>query len=113
MQLQSSEIEHGIRLIKLRGMLDIMGVGLIERELSDLSIGEKRLIILDLSGVTFIASIGIRLIIMTAKSVVRQDGQLVLLNPIASVKHILELTGITPGIPLYEDLEEAKLALSS
>jgi len=113
MELQYSELDNGIRLIKLYGVLDLLGVGLVERKLAEHSAGAQPWIILDLSGVTFIASIGIRLIVITAKSVSGHGGKLVLLNPIPGVKDILELTGITQEIPVYMNPDEAKSALKT
>ena len=111
MQMQYSELEGEIRLITLYGVLDVTGVERIERKLREFSAGEEAAIILDLSEVPFITSIGIRLLIATAKSVVSNGGRLVLHNPTPGVYEILDMTGIAQVIPIYADLEEAKLDL--
>jgi anti-anti-sigma regulatory factor len=60
MELQYSELENDIRLIKLNGDLDIMGVGMIETQFTGYCAGEKPRVLVDLSDVPFLASISIR-----------------------------------------------------
>jgi len=61
--------------------------------------------------VDFLASIGIRLITLTAKSVASRGGKMVLLNPIPEVQNVLEITGIPSMIPVYSYLESAETIL--
>lgn len=108
MELHYSEIESDIKLIKLIGRLDITGVSEIETEFSAYSSGERPRLIVDLSEVNFLASIGIRLLTLNAKSIVTRGGRMVLLNPSSEIKEVLEITGIPAIIPIYEGLESAK-----
>ena len=111
MELQYSELEKDIRLIKLSGRLDIIGTGEIETKFAGYSAGEKVRIVVDLSEVDFLASIGIRLLTLTAKSIARRGGKMVLLNPISEVQNVLEITGIPAIIPIYSYLESAETVL--
>ena len=111
MELQYSEVENNIRLIKLIGRLDISGVGAIENQFSDHSSGEHPRVIVDLSEVEFLASIGIRLLTLNAKSIASRGGQMVLLHPRADIKDVLEITGIPAIIPVYDDLKSAQAGL--
>src|SRR5687768_15890948 len=60
MELQYSERDNHIRLIKLTGRLDIDGKAEIETKFAGYCSGEKARVVVDLSGVDFLASIGIR-----------------------------------------------------
>ena len=111
MELQYSELENGIRMIKLIGELDIVGVGEIETKFAGYSAGDGVRVIVDLTDVDFLASIGIRLLTLTAKSVVSRGGKMVLLNPTPDVQHVLEITGIPAVIPVYSYLESAETIL--
>ncbi len=113
MQFRYRELEDGIKLIGLDGMLDMTGVTRVERKLAEHVAGQDARVILDLSEVTFLASIGIRLIVNTAKSVASRGGRLVLLNPIQGVEEILEVTGVAEVIPVCAKLEEARLVFTS
>jgi anti-sigma B factor antagonist len=111
MELQYSELENGIRLIKLNGEVDIVGTGQIETKFAGYCAGDKVRVIVDLSEVDFLASIGVRLLTLTAKSIASRGGKMVLLNPIPDVQHVLEITGIPAIIPIYSHLESAETIL--
>jgi anti-sigma B factor antagonist len=113
MELQYSELENSIRLIKLIGTMDIIGVGRIETPFSAHCSGEKPRVLVDLSDVEFLASIGIRLLMLSAKSIISRGGRMVLLSPTPEVKSVLEITGIPAIIPIYEGLESAQTILLS
>ncbi len=111
MELQYSEMEDEIRLIKLIGRLDISGVSEIENEFSERRAGEGPRVIVDLSEVDFLASIGIRLLTLQAKSIGGRGGRMVLLRPRPDVRAILDITGIPAIVPIHESLESARAAL--
>ena len=111
MELQYSELENNIRLIKLSGRLDIIGTGEIETKFMGYNAGDRVRVIVDLSEVDFLASIGIRLLVLTAKSVTSRGGKMVLLTPITEVQDVLEITGIPAIIPIYSYLESAETVL--
>jgi anti-sigma B factor antagonist len=107
MRIQYSELANSIRLIKLSGALDIHGVRDVEVDFVRLCMGENICILVDLSKVNYISSIGIPLLINSAKSITRQGGKMALLSPQKSVEDILELTGIPLMIPIYQNLNVA------
>jgi len=111
MELQYSELDNNISMIKLIGKMDIIGVGEIETSFADYCAGDGIRMLVDLSEVEFLASIGIRLLTLTAKSVASRGGKMALVNPIPNVEQVLDVTGIPAIIPVYPDLESAKIAL--
>jgi anti-sigma B factor antagonist len=111
MELQVSELDNGISLIKLIGRLDIIGVGEIETKFAGYCAGNNARVIVDMSGVDFLASIGIRLLTINAKSLASRKGKMVILNPMAEVQNVLEITGIPSIIPTYSQLESAEAVL--
>lgn len=111
MDIQYSELDNGIRQIKLIGTLDVLGVGAVETKFAGYCAGEKPRVLVDLSGVDFMASIGIRLLTINAKSIGSRGGQMVLLGPIPEVRQVLEVTGIPSIIPMYDGFEAAETIL--
>ena len=107
MRLQHGELDGSIRLIKLSGALDINGVGDVEMEFVRLCTGDNVCVLVDLSKVNYISSIGIPLLINSAKSLTRQGGKMSLVNPQKSVENVLELTGIPLIIPIYQNMNAA------
>lgn len=113
MKLQYSELDGGIRLIKLSGALDMNGTYSVEIEFVRQCAGDNVRVIVDLSRVNYISSIGIPMLINTAKSVSGRGGKMVLLNPQRNVAEVLEITGIPQIIPIYTDLESATAAVTA
>jgi anti-anti-sigma factor len=111
MELQYSELNNNIRLLKLKGKFDIVGTGLIENKFAGYCGGENVRVVVDLSDVDFLASIGIRLLTLTAKSMASRGGKMVLLNPNPDVHHVLDVTGIPAIIPVYSQFESAEAVL--
>ena len=111
MELRYSELDNGIRLIKLIGTLDIIGTGEIETKFAGYCAGDKVRVVVDLSQVDFLSSIGIRLLMLTAKSVTSRGGKIVILRPIPEVLSVLEIAGIPAIIPIYSHLESAETVL--
>lgn len=111
MKLHVSELEHGIRLIVLDGKMDSSGVYAIEMDFAHHCGGNDRRILVDLSAVSYISSIGIPLLVNTAKGVVGRGGRIVLLRPQKNVMDVLELVGVTHIIPVHFDLAAARSSL--
>ena len=108
MELQYRELDNNIRLIKLIGKLDITGTTEIDTQFATYCAGDNARVVIDLSEVEFLASIGIRLLTLTAKSVMSRGGKIVLLNPSPDVHHVLDVTGIPAIIPVHSYLESAE-----
>jgi anti-sigma B factor antagonist len=113
MKLQSSELDGGIRLIKLIGALDMTGTYSVEIAFVRQCDGDNVHVIVDLSKVNYLSSIGIPMLINTAKAVAGRGGKLVLLSPQQNVSDVLDIVGIQQIIPIYIDLEAAKASLNS
>lgn len=113
MKLKYNELDGGIRLIKLIGALDMTGTYSIEVEFVRQCDGDGVRVIVDLSKVNYLSSIGIPMLINTAKSVASRGGKMALLNPQQNVAEVLDIVGIQQIIPVYSDLESAMAWLNS
>lgn len=111
MDLQYGELDNNLRVIELAGKLDIAGVNEISVPFAGYCSGEKPLVLVDLSGVGFMTSVGIQMLIANAKSIASRGGKMVLSNPSPGVKNVLEMTGIPALIPMYESFESAQAVL--
>ncbi len=112
MDLKMTQLDNGLRLITLTGRLDLVGMEQIETEFTAACSGEQLRILVDLSGVDFIASTGFRLLLNTAKAVATHGGKMGFLNPNVSLRDVLEVIGILAIIPVFTDVETAQKALS-
>jgi anti-anti-sigma factor len=110
MEISTERLEGDITCIRLVGRLDIRGTAAIEDRLAALLAGVQGGCILDVARVTFLASIGIRAILINAKALQRRGGRLVILDPIPDVAQVLSITGIDTVIPVCLGMEAARAA---
>ena len=94
MQIQVVDDGGATAKVVLTGKLDIAGAEVIALPLATLS-GSKSGVTIDMSGVTFIASIGIRHLVSANKALIRKGGRLELLNPNNLVTEILDRAGVS------------------
>lgn len=111
MELEIAELPSGVKQLSLYGRLDIQGANAIDNRFAFAVTTSKAPVLVDLSGVEFIASIGIRLLLQNAKSLKSRGGRLALYKPQPLVAEALTTAGIDLLIPVYEDLESANAAL--
>ena len=106
MQITIEDIGVTARVM-LKGRLDAAGVTAVWVPFNALVEAKLRLIV-DLSGVTFLSSNGIRMLTAAAKTLTRRGGRLILLNPNAVVSEVLAITGMSSIIPVARSDREAK-----
>jgi anti-sigma B factor antagonist len=102
MNLEVVELENGITKVILSGRLDIEGALKIDNNFNALA-EKKKKVLVDLSGVTFIASLGIRTLITGAKATANNGGKMVLLNPQPNVEGVLRTSRVDTVIPITHD----------
>jgi anti-anti-sigma factor len=84
---------HAVRLVA-RGELDVyVGPVIIDR-VTQLAEQGVKLIVLDLSGVTFLDSSGLREIIKASNILSSHDGQLLIEGATGATQRVLEITGM-------------------
>ena len=112
MKMAVETLGPGVVKVILDGRLDITGSGIIDLQFSAIA-GSHKSVVVDLSGVSFLASIGIRTLLLGAKAVQRKGGNLVLLNPVDEVERVLDVMGVTELMPIFRDMDAALAAASA
>ena len=107
------EDADGIRTIRLRGRMDLEGAGAIDLKFTSLTATQRASIVVDLSEVVFMASMGLSILVRAARAVRLRQGNMVLLNPTPSVHQVLRSTRIDQILAVYSDIDEARLAAAS
>jgi anti-sigma B factor antagonist len=110
MKIITSEIGSSGARVVLSGRLDIAGAEDVALPLATVA-GAKQGMIVDMSGVSFIASIGIRHLVSAAKAQSRRGGRLVILNPTSIVVEVLTTSGLTTLLPIVRSEAEAASAI--
>ena len=107
--LSYDDVGEDLRRITISGRLDTPGTNSIAAQLVELVGEPKRAVVVDLSSVQYLASIGIGALITSAKSVKRRGGKLALVvHKGSDVMMSLEATGIDQLIPIFRKLSDAE-----
>jgi len=98
--------QNGITKLVLIGSMDIKGALEVDPQFSEIS-KTKNKVIVDLKDVDFLASLGMRTLVSSAKSLMEKGGRLVLVNPQAGVEKAIKSARIDTIIPIASDLNAA------
>ena len=93
--------------IALVGKLDVGGVGEIENKFLGYTAARKKSAVVDISGVNFLGSMGLRIILDAAKTLNREKKRLIILNPQPLVNEVLEASGIGEIVSIQTDTATA------
>jgi anti-sigma B factor antagonist len=102
MRLLQTSLPNDILMVKLSGPLDIAGAGDIDMPFSVIS-GKHNKLVVDLADVSFLASIGIRVLVKAARAIGNRKGRLVVFSPTDEARKVLRSTGIDTIIPVVAD----------
>jgi anti-anti-sigma factor len=96
------ERRNGAVVLVMQGELDLSAKDRYEEELRKLADESFESLVVDLSGLTFIDSTGIKLLLGTLRDS-EQDGLKVsFVKPVGPVKSLLETTGVADQLPLID-----------
>lgn len=110
MELKVIAADDAYTHLALSGKLDILGVGEIENKFIGYTAARKKSAVVDLSGVTFLGSMGLRIFLSVAKPLSLEKKKLILLNPQPLVNEVLEASGIGDVVMITTDSAAALAA---
>lgn len=100
--------EQEVLLARIKGEMDLASADKIRAEVDEcLKEGELRHLVLDLSGVTFIDSSGIGVILGRYRKLAEGGGKLAILKPQPQVRRVLDIAGLSRLTPYYRNEKEA------
>jgi anti-anti-sigma factor len=100
----------GVTIVKLSGRIDVAGAREIDMPMNIVA-GSRRRVVIDLSSVEFLASMGIRSIVIVAKSIASKRGACVMFGPNDDVRGVLVSSAIDTMIPIHDVLDDAVRAV--
>lgn len=97
----------GVTKVSLAGRLDTSSVDRVEIQFTAGVVPKGQHTVIDLSEVSFIASLGIRMLLTVARSLVRKGAKLALFGAAPPVMEIIETTALNEIIPVLATEAEA------
>jgi len=111
MPIDYQDVNEDLRRVSLTGRLDTPGTEEIATKFTALVASAKRRVVIDMTAVTFLSSMGLRSLITGAKAQLQRGGRLVVLvGDNSVVAKTLEATGIDALLPMFTDAGEADKA---
>jgi anti-sigma B factor antagonist len=106
MQISRKE-EKGIHIFSLDGRFDAHSAGDVEKELNlTISKGARKLL-LDMDGVEYISSAGLRVLLAAAKKLKKEEGEIKLCCLKPYVKEVFDIAGFTQIFKICDTTEKA------
>src|SRR5512138_2364612 len=102
-----TERSEGVVLTRLQGRFDAYGAEELGQYLQSASLLEAGSLVLDLSGVEYLSSAGLRLMLATYKKLTRTGGTLALAGLQPYCRKVLEFAGFDRTFPVFETAPEA------
>jgi anti-sigma B factor antagonist len=107
MELTYEDLEDGIRRVNLVGRLDVEGSHEIDLKFTSLTASRQAFVIVDLSLVEFLSSLGLGALVRSAKAQMSRQGKMVLLSPQPHVARVLQTTQVDQIVQVFYDVEKA------
>lgn len=96
-----------VKIVGLQGRLDANSSPLVEKQLQALMDQDQERLVLDLSGLTYISSLGLRIFIAAAKNVQKVNGKLALAGLNEHIYEIFKIAHFTSIFSIYRSRDEA------
>lgn len=112
MECQFSEV-GGVTKAVLEGRMDSSSIGNVETRFIANIVPREQPAVVDMTGVTFIASLGIRMLLGTARALGRNGAKLAMYGAKDEVMEIIETTALSEIIPVVRTEAEALAAVSA
>ena len=107
MEMTDTQIQDGVLRVAISGRMDAEGLqGFDTRFLAAVTAPGMPAVV-DFSGVEFMASMGMRLIIQAAKALIAKGARMIILRPRPMVSEVLHISGLKDLTPVVQDDDEA------
>ena len=99
--------QGNITILQALGRLDSTSAPEMDRCLNTLIGGGARQVVLDLAGLEYVSSAGLRTFLSAAKRMKQAQGKLALANLSAQVQQIFDIAGFESILPVFKTINEA------
>jgi anti-anti-sigma factor len=113
MKMIEDSLGGDVLRVALEGRLDVDGAEGIGARFAAAMSAHAGPLAVDLSQVSFIASVGIRMILTAARERSQRGGRTVLVGPPGMGTQVLRIAGVDLVVPLVADLDSARASLDA
>jgi stage II sporulation protein AA (anti-sigma F factor antagonist) len=109
----TDEKRAGVVIVAPAGRLDVNTSAELEKRLLDKVVAGETRFVVDLVGVEYISSPGLRVLLLLAKKLKERSGHLVLSSLGPAVRQVFELAGLLPVFAVEASREQAVARIAS
>ena len=109
MEIHTREVRD-LMIVDMAGRLDSQTAGPASADLNRIAQGAHKKVLLNVGGLAYISSAGLRAILVAAKLVDVNGGVMKICQANASVKKVMEVSGMSSLLHLYDTEAEAAAA---
>jgi len=103
----TSETQDGVLVVTISGRLDAPASSQVKGKLEEIVSEDVTKVVIDLGGMTYIGSAGLREFFLTGKNLARKNGAMILCDLQPSVQRIFDISGLPTSYPIVSTREEA------
>jgi len=99
--------QGNVTILQMQGKLDAMSSPELDKRLASLVESGTRQIAVNLVGLDYVSSAGLRVFLSATKRLKQAQGKLALCNPSVQVQQIFDIAGFASILPIFKTLKEA------
>jgi stage II sporulation protein AA (anti-sigma F factor antagonist) len=111
MEMTVEELPEGVTLVALDGRMDLQAAQAVDMRFSVLA-GSKRKLVVDVTDLEFIASMGLRTLLICARTIKGKGGKMAIAGAQPNVLQVLDTSGIGEVVSVSPSIESALAAVS-
>lgn len=105
--LTSMEKQPGVYVVAPFGSLDTNTHTILEKKIDYLiAEGGARVVTLDMAGVEYMSSMGVRVVLKTKKDLKARGGTLLMANLQPQIKRVFEIINALPSLQIFSSIQE-------
>jgi len=113
MHIDVAPVAENVMRVTLAGRLDTPGVDRVETQFIAALVPEAHNAVIDLSGVDFVASMGIRMLVSAARSLKLRRARLAVFGVQSTVRNVFDAVALDKILPICATEADALAAVAS
>ena len=113
LQIRIGPVVQGSQRVSLSGRLDTNSYDSLDAQLAPVLAGDIESLVLDLAGLNYISSAGIRSILKARKAMAGRQGKVLVVNPQPQIQKVFDVVKAVPMGDIFASVAEADAYLDA
>jgi anti-anti-sigma factor len=113
LSIEIAPVGNGSQRVSLAGRLDTHTYGELDQQLAPVLGSQIQSLILDLAGLDYISSAGVRSIFKARKALAARGGKVVVVNPKPQIQKVFDVVKAVPLDEIFSSVQEADAYLDA